>query len=135
MTSPHSRSLHLHRHLYAAAAAFLVLAGTGCATTGAEPAWPEKVVGINQMQPTQRIQTSLMVNRLQRSPAATVVLRLHVDKTGKVVRLAVLESSDVSTIDGAGLKAMRKMTFAPFLDNGTAVPVTVVAPLHFPETN
>lgn len=106
-----------------------------CATTGAERAWPTRLVGVEQMRPLQRIQTSLLVHRQSSSPAATVVLRLHVDETGHVRQAEVMQSSALPRVDGAALGAMRKMTFAPYIENGVAVPVTVVAPMHFPAVN
>lgn len=84
------------------------------------------------MQPVGRLNFSLLVNRMSGSPAGTVVLRLHVDDNGNVVRAAVLESGGTPRMDGAALGAMRKMRFAPFVENGRAIAVTVLVPLHFP---
>lgn len=110
----------------------LAAALVGCATTDAEHPWPAKVVGVNEMQPTRPIQTSLMVRRMEASPAATVGLRVHVDAQGQVLRAAVLESGGSLAMDGAALAAMRKMTFVPYRENGAPMAVTVMVPLHFP---
>lgn len=108
---------------------------SACAAAAPERAWPAKLVGMDQMRPAQRIQTALLVHRQSNSPAATVVLRLHVDETGRVLQSEVMQSSALPRVDGAALGAMRKMTFAPHVENGVAVPVTVVAPMHFPAIN
>jgi protein TonB len=85
------------------------------------------------MQPMRPIQTSLIVRRMEASPAATVGLRVHVDAQGNVLHAAVYESGGSSAMDGAALAAMRKMTFVPYRENGVPMAVTVMVPLHFPE--
>ncbi|MGC3987979.1 MAG: TonB family protein [Pseudorhodoferax sp.] len=122
------------RFRLALCAAALSLLGA-CATGSPERVWPARLVGIDQMRPTQRIQTSLLVHRQSNSPAATVVLRLHVDETGQVLQSEVVQSSALPRVDGAALGAMRKMRFVPYVEGGVAVPVTVIAPMHFPAVN
>ncbi|MEK8028843.1 energy transducer TonB [Pseudaquabacterium rugosum] len=87
------------------------------------------------MRATQRIQTSMLISSIQASPAGTVVLKLHVDEQGKVVKTVILESNGTPRMDGAALGAMRKMKFLPYTLDGIATPVTVIAPMHFPAIN
>ncbi|MDA8446342.1 energy transducer TonB [Paracidovorax valerianellae] len=122
---------HFSRYALAGIAACVFTAG--CASQSeAEYAWPSKMVGIAEMRPVERLNLALLVSRMSGSPAGTVVLRVHVDETGKVLRTSVLEGEATPRMDGAALGAMRKMKFAPFIENGRAIPVTVIVPLHFP---
>ncbi len=93
------------------------------------------MVGINQMRPTQRIQTAMLVRGMEKLAAGTVVLQLHVDETGKVVKAVVHESSGTTAMDDAAKGAMRKMTFLPYMEGGAPISVTVIAPMHFPAVN
>ncbi len=106
-----------------------------CAASEPEYKWPEKTIGINQIRPTQRIQTSMLIRGMERSQAATVVLRMHVDEEGKVKKSIIQESSGNTEIDGAAKRAMRKMTFFPYIDASGPIPVTVITPIHFPAIN
>lgn len=128
--------MQFHRRIFAYAFAGICALLLGCASPQEDQGWPDKVVGIKDMHPTQRIHTSMLLNRMEnKSPAATVVLKLHVNESGDVVRTAVFESSGLPKVDGAAQGAMRKMTFRPYTVGGVATPVTVIAPMHFPAVN
>lgn len=77
------------------------------------------------------LQTRVEYRRRDGPPAGTVVLRMHVDETGQVLRSAILESSGHANLDEAALHAARTARFAPHRIAGEATAVTVVAPMHF----
>ena len=99
----------------------------------ADTAWPDRVVTIDQMKPTTPLKLQVPAPRaIDRSGTSTVVLRVLVDETGKVVRSTVDQSSGNANLDEALLHKMRETRFEPHLVDGNAVPVTVVAPMHVP---
>lgn len=77
------------------------------------------------------LHTRVEYRRRDGPPTGTVVLRMHVDETGQVLRSAVLESSGHANLDEAALHAARTARFVPHRIDGTAAAVTVVAPMHF----
>lgn len=77
------------------------------------------------------LHTRVEYRRRDGPPAGTVVLRMHVDETGQVLRAAVLESSGHANLDEAALHAARTARYAPHRIDGVATAVTVVAPMHF----
>lgn len=77
------------------------------------------------------LHTRVEYRRRDGPPAGTVVLRMHVDETGQVLRAAVLESSAHANLDEAALHAARIARFVPHRIDGVATAVTVVAPMHF----
>lgn len=69
----------------------------------------------------------------QQRISGTVLLRLFVDETGRLVpdSSRVQESSGYPAFDSAALAAVPKLHFAPALRNGTAVATLFTQPVHF----
>lgn len=112
-------------------AAALGAALLACACAMAPHLWPSTVVSVDRMRTLAPLHTRVEYRRRDGPQAGTVVLRLHVDETGQVLRWAVLESSGHANLDEAARDAAREARFAPHRIDGMATPVTVVAPMHF----
>ena len=65
--------------------------------------------------------------------SGTVLLRLFVDETGKLVKdsIRVQESSGYPALDSAALAAAPKLRYAPALRNGVAVATLFTQPVRF----
>ena len=61
-----------------------------------------------------------------------MVLHVHVDEQGQVVRSRVEQGSGNPHIDEAALHAVRATAFQPYRADGTATAVTMVLPMHVP---
>ena len=59
-----------------------------------------------------------------------VVLRLAIDETGKLQQVEVVESSGFE-FTRAAVKAVKKSTYRPALQNGRPVPSRAVLPVQF----
>lgn len=95
--------------------------------------WPAQVVGIDQVEALTRFQ--LQVRGIVAKGAVTgpTVARVHVDAQGRVQRAVLHSSCGNGDLDEAVLHGLRDMVFKPYLVAGTAVPVTVLAPVHVPK--
>lgn len=69
----------------------------------------------------------------QQRISGTVLLRLFVDETGRVVAdsTRVQESSGYPALDSAALAAAPKLHYAPALRSGTPVATLFAQPIHF----
>ncbi|MDZ7855836.1 energy transducer TonB [Sphaerotilus sp.] len=83
------------------------------------------------MRPLVPMRTRVEYRRRDGPPSGTVVLRMLVDESGRVVRSAVLQSSGHAGLDESALHAAREARFAPHRVNGVATAVTVLTPMHF----
>lgn len=114
-----------------------VLLGSLQACAGApapvpETAAPVREVTIAQMRPVRVPQVRVPVRAAGERPGGgTVVLRLQVDAAGAVRRAAVAEGSGDPALDGAAVRAMQGARFASFVEDGIALTVTMLLPLHF----
>lgn len=63
----------------------------------------------------------------------TVVLRLYVDETGRVVAdsTRIAEGSGYAALDSAALAGVAEMRFAPARRNGAPVATAFLQPVHF----
>ena len=61
----------------------------------------------------------------------TVLIKVVVNETGKVVEASVVSSDVIPDMDNAALKAARQCLFEPAKQNSVPVPVTVVVPFEF----
>ena len=108
--------------------ALLLLALNGCAST--EP-WPEAIVAIQQLKAIEPMRISVRYPADEGLPQGSLLMRVHVDTEGKVVRASLLESSGNGRLDQAALTAVYVSRFVPFVEDGKAVAVTAVGPMHF----
>lgn len=92
------------------------------------PRRDEPPVALNSETPV-RYPIALYQQRI----SGTVLLRLFVDETGKVVSEStkVQESSGYPAMDSAALAAAPKLQYAPGLRNGVAVATLFTQPIHF----
>lgn len=118
------------------AGALMLAVLAGCASAPPEAAWPEPLVGMEQMRSHQPWQAQIprpeadMVR--DRSGNSKVVLQVHVDADGQVLRVRVAESSGNPALDAAALQAMQALRFDPYGGQGAAQAVTVMATMRFP---
>jgi TonB family protein len=94
----------------------------------ASPRRDEPPVPLNA-EPPVSYPEALAAQRL----GGSVILRLFVDSTGKVVpdSTAVQESSGYPALDSAALAAVPKLRYAPGLRNGTAIGARFLQPFNF----
>jgi protein TonB len=69
----------------------------------------------------------------QQRISGTVLLRLYVDESGRVVAEStrVRESSGYPALDSAALAAVPSLHYAPALRNGNPVATLFIQPIHF----
>lgn len=118
------------------AAVAVVLGTAGPATvTAQEPAsqWPAKVVRMEDLKPLTPFH--LTVNSLitKGKVIGPTSLRVHVTRSGEVEKISLIQSCGNSELDENVILAMRRMKFAPYLQDGTAVEVTLAVPVHVPK--
>lgn len=108
-------------------------AATPTAATPAPSTWPDPVVSIDQMEALNGFQ--LQVRGIVAKGAVTgpTVVRVLVDAQGRVQRAVLHKSCGNGDLDEAVLHGMRDMVFKPYQVAGSAVPVTVLAPVHVPK--
>jgi TonB family protein len=125
--------MNIPHHLLVATTLVFTLAGPARAAEGAEPAWPGKVVKIEQLRPLNSVTLKvpgLVVKGGVKGPA---VLRVHVNEAGKVVKTALLESCGNADLDEAAMHAARDMVFKPYTVAGVPTEVTLLLPMHVPK--
>lgn len=122
------RRLALHR---IACIALPALGLSACATPSGNNDWPLTVVGIDQLKPIERMKASMWLSHTEKFPSGTTSLQVHIDELGRVRQVRIFESSGNGELDEAAIKAMRASRFMPYLQNGQAVAVTAMAPMHF----
>ena len=121
-----------HRLLIATTLVF-TLAGPARAAEDVEPAWPTKVVKIEQLRQLNSVTLKvpgLVVKGAVKGPA---VLRVHVNEAGKVAKTGLLESCGNADLDEAAMHTAREMEFKPYTMAGVPTEVTLVLPMHVPK--
>lgn len=117
--------------VFATLAAVVLVAG--CAGTQTDTGWPEKVIAFEKLRPQTPFRASIPVTSItEATPGGRAVLQVHVDEQGLVRRVLVVESSGSARQDGAAIDALKRTRFAPYAENGVAMPVTAVVPMQFP---
>jgi len=112
--------------------AALGLAAGGPASATDEP-WPRPVVRIEDMRRLTPLQMTVPTKfSVDRTRSSTVVLHVHVDAQGAVVRTRIEQSSGNPRIDEAAMHALRTARFEPYRFGGTAEAATLVLPMHVP---
>jgi TonB family protein len=101
-------------------------------TEGSSSSWPVKVIALEQLESLTPYQ--LKVRRMVTKGKVTgpAVVRAHVDLTGAVLRAVLHTSCGNADLDEAAILGMKEMRFKPFLDGGSPIPVTLLAPIHVP---
>lgn len=97
-------------------------------------AWPPRVVTVEEMTLIAPIRIAVPVSRQQGEVRRPVVVQLHVDKTGTVQHVLLVDSCGSSGHDEAAMRAMHDVRFKPKEIDGVAEEVTLVMPLHLPLT-
>ena len=111
----------------------LVLHLIGCAARDhSSVPWPSLLVPIEQMRMTAPLRTSMDPAYTDRSGVSSVTLLVHVDAQGRPVRWKVQESSGNARLDEAAMHTAREAKFAPYILDGVAKEVTVIARLKYP---
>lgn len=95
--------------------------------------WPAPMVTIEEMTMLSPMRISVPRSRPKGEVHGPVVVRVHVDRAGKVARAMLVESCGSPGHDEAALHAMRDVRFAPKLVDGEPTDVTLVLPLHLPK--
>ncbi len=108
--------------------ALLLVALLGACASQPERGWPERVVSFDRM--TLASPVRLTINRKfgEALPRGVVGLRLWVDERGAVRKVVQVESSGHENLDAAAMESALRLRFTPWLENGEAVPVTVLMP-------
>ena len=102
-----------------------------CSLLGGPTAWPTRTVAIDAMQPVAPLALPpIYYRRSEGVPRGSVLLRLLVDEEGRVQRVALMQSSGQPNLDQAAITAAQRASFAPYLIDGQALAVSVLAPIH-----
>ena len=104
-----------------------------CAAEEPRSEWPERVVTVEEMRPAGPLHMKfpkLVVKGGVRGPAT---LRVHVDATGAVIRVVLLESCGNADLDESAIHAMNEMKFSPYMLNAVPTEVSLVVPVHIPK--
>ncbi len=115
-----------------AAALMALLINHGTAAE-AVVAWPDKVVTLEELRPLTNFSLKIpgiVVKGQVRGPS---VLRVHVDASGEVAKIALLESCGNGDLDESAMRAMRRMKFARYTVGEVPVEVSLVVPIHVPK--
>lgn len=116
-----------------ASSAVALLLSVSATIAGADEAWPERVVPIDKMTLTAPLKVSVPTPRaIDRSKSSSLILHIFVDEQGVPLHQRIEKSSGNPNLDEAVLHAGRVARFKPYSESGEVVPVTVVAPMHFP---
>ena len=83
------------------------------------------------MKAIERMKVSVRYPANEELPQGSLLMRVHIDEEGKVVRASLLESSGNGRLDQAALKAVYVSRFVPFVEDGQPVAVTAAGPMHF----
>jgi protein TonB len=67
----------------------------------------------------------------RRGDEGSVLVRILVNEQGVVERADIESSSGKTSLDLAGLEAARRALFKPYVENGKAMPVYALVPIHF----
>ena len=94
-----------------------------------KPSEPDELPQMLNVDLPFRYPVALYLRRVQ----GNVMLRLHVDQTGRVVpeSTRVVESSGQSSLDSAALAGVARLRFRPAHRRGAAVAVSLLFPVHF----
>ena len=94
-----------------------------------KPAEPDELPQILNADLPFRYPVALYLRRVQ----GNVMLRLHVDQSGRVVpeSTRVVESSGQASLDSAALAGVDRLRFRPARRRGAAVAVSLLFPVHF----
>jgi TonB family protein len=60
-----------------------------------------------------------------------VVLRMQIDREGRVLSSSVEESSEITALDSAAVKGSHDLLFEPARRGNDSVPVTILFPVYF----
>jgi TonB family protein len=101
-------------------------------TEASSSSWPAKMIALEQLEPLTRYQLKVHGTVTKGKVTGPAVVRAHVDPTGAVLRAVLHASCGNADLDEAALNGMREMRFKPFLDGGSPIPVTLLAPIHVP---
>jgi TonB family protein len=101
-------------------------------TEGSSASWPAKMIALEQLEPLTSYQLKVRGTVTKGKVTGPAVVRAHVDPTGAVLRAVLHASCGNADLDEAALNGMREMRFKPFLDGGSPIPVTLLAPIHVP---
>ncbi len=104
----------------------------GCATSDAQYPWPDRVVRLSTAD-AAALATSTLVRKPAglKSSTVTVIVKAHVDETGAVKRVAVVEGSGYPDVDTAALRGVAIAKFSPQLLGGRAEAATVIVPTRW----
>jgi TonB family protein len=98
----------------------------GC-PAGAETApWPERVVSMADLKPLTPLRFAPKPHLRNKALKRPVVIRTHVDASGQVQRVVLVESCGSPAHDEGMLQSLRAMRFEPQQLDGRPVDVTVV---------
>jgi len=113
-----------------------VAALSACGTTPSADSPPVKQVAADKLRPLTRANAALPMRDFQKSlPGGTTVLRLNIDVDGKVEDVRIDKTSGNASVDSAAARSLVGAKFAPYRENGVAIPVTTLLPVTFPASN
>lgn len=125
--------MNIPRHLHIAVTLVFALVGPALAAEEPAPAWPSKVVQIEQLRQLKPVTLKVPPLVVKGGVKGPAVLRLHVNEAGKVAKTALLDSCGNADLDEAAMHAARDMEFKPYTVAGVPTEVTLLLPMHVPK--
>jgi len=95
--------------------------------------WPETVVSIKDVRPVEPIRINIQGNITKGKISGPVVIRLHINSDGEVVKARLMKTCGNADLDEIALHATRHTKFSPYEEAGTSKEVTLILPISIPK--
>lgn len=96
-------------------------------------AWPDTVVRVEELRALKPFLLRVPRVPVKGEVAGPAVVKAHIDETGHVARVALLDTSGNPSVDEAAMRSVRDMRFQPYTVGGQPTPATLVLPVHVPK--
>ena len=106
--------------------------GTGSSVgTGGTGHGPARSVSLSQLRYKRAVKPDYPARSIQRHETGQVNVRVVVDATGRVHDARITQSSGFERLDEAALKAARRSTFHPYMEQGRPIYAMAIIPYRF----
>lgn len=95
--------------------------------------WPDTVVRVEELRALKPFLLRVPRVPVKGEVTGPAVVKAHIDETGHVARVALLDTSGNPSVDEAAMRSVRDMRFQPYTVGGQPTPATLVLPVHVPK--
>lgn len=96
-------------------------------------AWPDTVVRVEELRALKPFLLRVPRVPVEGEVIGPAVVKAHIDETGHVARVALVDTSGNASVDEAAMRSVREMHFRPYTVGGQPTPATLVLPVHVPK--